>query len=101
VQQPDPADLASSNAHGDRQRGQQVCFASIGRAWEHTTVTKPWQKQSDEVLGLAGQPSRRSRPEGLVRAAARTTAPGTTCAALAAMAQVQASRADWTDLMMA
>lgn len=54
VQQPDPADLASSGAHGDRPRGQQVCYASIGRAWEHTTVTKSWQKQSDGVLGLAG-----------------------------------------------
>lgn len=29
------------------------------------------------MLGLPGQASRRSRPEGLVRAAARTTAPGT------------------------
>ena len=54
VHKPDIADLASSGAHGDRQRGQQVCYASIGRAWEHTTVTKSWQKQSDGVLGLPG-----------------------------------------------
>ena len=38
-------------AHGDRPRGQQVCFAWIGRAWEHTTVTISWQKQSDGGLG--------------------------------------------------
>jgi hypothetical protein len=67
-------------AHGDRQRGQQVCYASIVRAWAHTSVTRSWQRQSDSVLGRSRVPSRRSRPEGLVRAAARTTAPGTTSA---------------------
>lgn len=54
VRQPDTADLASSGAHGDRQRGQQVCYASIGRAWVHTTVTESWQQQSDGVLGCPG-----------------------------------------------